>query len=124
MNQPDIKISVEINYIIDQSDPADKRYVFSYHITIKNNSSTAVQLLRRRWLITDANNNIQEVQGTGVVGQQPVLEPEESFCYTSATIIETPIGYMQGNYYLITNDGIEFDTKIPVFRLAIPNAIH
>ena len=122
--QPNIGVTVETDYVQSQSDPDNARYVFAYTITIKNNGSTSAQLLRRRWLITDANDKIQEVQGDGVVGKQPLLQPGEAFTYTSAAMIETPFGYMQGNYYLIADDGIEFDTEIPAFRLSIPHTLH
>jgi ApaG protein len=122
--QHNIGVSVETDYVQSQSDPDNARYVFAYTITIKNNGSTSAQLLRRRWLITDANDKIQEVQGDGVVGKQPLLQPGETFTYTSAAMLETPFGYMQGNYYLIADDGIEFDTEIPAFRLSIPHTLH
>ncbi len=122
--QHNIDVTVETDYVQSQSDPDNARYVFAYTITIKNNGSASAQLLRRRWLITDANDKIQEVQGDGVVGKQPHLQPGESFIYTSAAIIETPFGYMQGSYYLIDDEGIEFDTEIPAFRLSIPHALH
>lgn len=122
--QHNIDVTVETNYVRNQSDPDNARYVFAYHITIKNKGSAPAKLLGRRWLITDANNKIQEVKGKGVVGKQPYLEPGEIFCYTSAAVIETPVGYMQGNYYLIADDGIEFDTEIPAFGLSIPHALH
>jgi ApaG protein len=122
--QHNIDVSVETNYVRNQSDPDNARYVFAYRITIKNNGSTSAKLLGRRWLITDANDKIQEVKGKGVVGKQPHLEPGETFCYTSTAMIETPVGYMQGHYYLIADDGIEFDTEIPAFGLSIPHALH
>ncbi len=120
----DIDIVVETDYLQNQSDPDNKRYVFSYTITIKNNGSVAAQLLRRRWLITDANDKTQEVRGNGVIGKQPYLQTGEKFTYTSATIIETPFGYMRGGYYLIADDGIEFYTAIPAFGLSAPHSLH
>jgi ApaG protein len=123
-NQHNIGVTVETDYVQNQSDPDNARYVFAYTITIKNNGSAPAKLLRRRWLITDANNKIQEIRGDGVVGRQPHLRPGETFTYSSAAMIETPFGYMQGNYYLISDDGIEFDTDIPAFRLSIPHTLH
>jgi ApaG protein len=123
-NQHNIGVTVETDYVQNQSDPDNARYVFAYTITIKNNGSASAKLLRRRWLITDANNKIQEIRGDGVVGRQPHLRPGETFTYSSAAMIETPFGYMQGNYYLISDDGIEFDTDIPAFRLSIPHTLH
>jgi len=95
--QHNIGVTVKTDYVRNQSDPDNARYVFAYTITIKNNGSASAQLLRRRWLITDANDKIQEVQGDGVVGKQPHLQPGDTFTYTSAAMIETPFGYMQGN---------------------------
>jgi len=122
--QHNIDVTVKTAYVRTQSDPDNARYVFAYTITITNNGSVSAKLLRRHWLITDANDKIQEVQGNGVVGKQPHLKPGDIFCYTSATMIETPFGYMQGSYYLITDDGIEFDTEIPVFGLSVPHTLH
>ncbi|MCH8080242.1 MAG: Co2+/Mg2+ efflux protein ApaG [Proteobacteria bacterium] len=119
-----INVSVKTGYVRGQSDPDNARYVFAYTITITNSGSVPAKLLRRRWLITDANGKVQEVRGDGVVGKQPRLEPGDTFCYTSAAVIETPFGYMQGSYYLIADDGIEFDTEIPVFRLSVPHTLH
>ena len=122
--QRNIGVTVETDYVQNQTDPDNARYVFAYTITIKNNGSSSAQLIGRRWLITDANDKIQEVRGEGVVGKQPYLQPGEIFTYTSAAVIETPFGYMQGSYYLITDDGIEFDAEIPAFRLSVPHSLH
>ena len=122
--QHNIDVTVKTAYVRTQSDPDKARYVFAYTITITNNGSISAKLLRRHWLITDANDKIQEVQGDGVIGKQPHLKPGDTFCYTSAAMIETPFGYMQGSYYLITDDGIEFDTEIPVFGLSVPHTLH
>ena len=122
--QHNIGVTVETDYVQNQSDPDNARYVFAYTITIKNNGSTSAQLIGRHWLITDANDKIQEVRGEGVVGKQPYLQPGEIFTYTSAAVIETPFGYMRGSYYLIADDGIEFDTEIPAFRLSTPHSLH
>ncbi len=119
-----INVSVKTGYVRDQSDPDNARYMFAYTITITNNGSVPAKLLGRRWLITDANDKVQEVRGDGVVGKQPRLEPGDTFCYTSAAMIETPFGYMQGSYYLIADDGIEFDIEIPVFGLSVPHTLH
>lgn len=119
-----ILIEVETNYIKDQSEPDDNRYVFSYTITITNKGSVPAQLISRHWIITDANNKVQEVRGQGVVGEQPHLAPGDTFRYTSAAMLETPVGCMQGAYQMITDDGIEFDAEIPVFNLSTPNTLH
>jgi ApaG protein len=82
------------------------------------------QLLTRHWIITDANNKVQEVKGEGVVGEQPHLKPGEQFRYTSGTMLETPVGSMKGSYQMIADDGVEFDAEIPVFTLSIPRTLH
>ena len=119
-----IKINVLSKFISDHSDPDNKKYVFSYEITIKNLSNISTQLISRRWLITDANGKKQEVTGSGVVGEQPVIIPGESYKYSSGAIIETPVGSMQGSYTMHTNEGIQFDAQIPTFTLAIPGILH
>jgi ApaG protein len=119
-----ITVEVETDYIEGQSEPENERYVFSYTITIRNEGGEAAQLLSRHWLITDANGNIQEVTGEGVVGEQPHLKPGEGFQYTSGAMITTPVGSMQGSYQMITDNGNEFDTEIPAFTLAIPRTLH
>lgn len=120
----DIRVEVETMYVDAQSDPEDNRYVFAYTITIRNVGALPARLLRRHWLITDANGKIQEVYGEGVVGEQPYLRPGEGFRYTSATMIETPVGSMQGRYQLIADDGQSFYAEIPPFSLALPHTLH
>jgi ApaG protein len=122
--QYDISISAETQYVNDQSLPEQERYVFAYTITITNNGSMPATLLRRHWLITDANCKVQEVQGDGVIGEQPYLQPGESFQYTSAAVLETPVGCMQGKYEMVADDGKDFDAQIPIFNLATPNTLH
>jgi ApaG protein len=119
-----ITVEVETDYIEGQSEPENERYVFSYTITIRNEGGEPAQLLSRHWLITDANGNIQEVKGEGVVGEQPHLKPGEGFQYTSGAMITTPVGSMQGSYQMVTDNGDEFDTEIPAFTLAIPRTLH
>jgi ApaG protein len=119
-----ITVEVETDYVEGQSEPDNERYVFSYTITIRNEGGEPAQLLSRHWLITDANGNVQEVKGEGVVGEQPHLKPGEGFQYTSGAMITTPVGSMQGSYQMITDNGDEFDTEIPVFTLAIPRTLH
>lgn len=119
-----IGIDVETAYIADQSDPDNDRFVFAYTICISNRGSVAAQLISRHWVITDANQQVQEVKGLGVVGQQPHLDPGESFRYTSGAILETPVGCMEGSYQMRADDGNEFDAPIPAFRLATPNLLH
>lgn len=119
-----IDISVETYYIEAESDAKADRFMFAYTITIKNKSSIAAKLLTRHWIITDANNHVQEVKGKGVIGEQPHLEPKESFKYTSGTIIETPVGSMQGSFHMITDDGDPFEVEIHPFSLAIPRILN
>jgi ApaG protein len=119
-----IKVEVKTTYVREQSEPENNRYVFAYTITITNTGSIPAQLLSRHWVITDANNKVQEVRGEGVVGEQPYLTPGDSFRYTSAAMLETPVGCMQGNYQLIADDGVEFEAEIPVFNLSTPHTIH
>ncbi|MEO8314333.1 MAG: Co2+/Mg2+ efflux protein ApaG [Pseudomonadota bacterium] len=119
-----IRVDVETNYVPDQSDPGTQRYVFSYTITILNEGSEPARLLRRHWLITDANGKIQEVRGDGVVGEQPHLQPGQGFRYSSGAILETPVGTMQGSYQMETDQGARFDAPIAPFRLAMPGILH
>jgi len=122
--QYDIQVEVETAYIQEQSIPEEGRYVFAYTITIKNKGAVAAQLLNRHWIITDANNKVQEVRGEGVVGEQPNLAPGDAFQYTSAAMIETPVGCMQGSYQMIAENGVEFDAEIPAFNLSTPHTLH
>ena len=123
-NNHEITVSVETNYVEDQSSPAENHYVFAYTITIMNNGTVPAKLLSRHWIITDANSRVQEVRGQGVVGEHPHLGPGEVFRYTSAAAIETPIGSMQGSYQMIGDDGTNFDAPIAPFRLAVPHSFH
>lgn len=118
-----IRVDVETGYRDDQSDPGLDRYVFSYTITIRNEGNVPARLLTRHWLITDANGNVQEVRGDGVVGEQPYLKPGQGFRYSSAAVLETPVGSMQGAYQMIGDDGAHFDAPIAPFRLALPGIV-
>ncbi|MFK5893964.1 MAG: Co2+/Mg2+ efflux protein ApaG [Pseudomonadota bacterium] len=119
-----IAVNVSVQYIKEQSMPEKKRYVFAYTINILNRGSVAVRLLSRHWLITDAEGKVQEVRGSGVVGEHPDLKPGEDFTYTSGAIIETPVGSMQGSYQMQAGDGTTFDAEIAAFSLAQPNILH
>jgi ApaG protein len=119
-----IKVAVRSIYIDDESAPEDNKYVFAYTVTIRNVGTVPAQLLTRHWIITDADGKIQEVNGDGVVGEQPRLAPGEDFQYTSAALIETPVGTMGGSYQMVADDGVSFDAEIPLFRLSIPNILH
>ncbi len=119
-----IKISAQVMYLSDQSNPDARRYVFSYTMNIANNGQTPARLLTRHWLITDADGHIQEVHGDGVIGEQPEIAPGQSHTYTSGTIIETPVGAMEGRYGMVSSEGVQFDATIPVFRLALPGILN
>ncbi|TAL42492.1 MAG: Co2+/Mg2+ efflux protein ApaG [Methylovulum sp.] len=111
-------------FIAAQSAPEKDRYVFAYTITITNKGEVPAKLLSRHWLITDANGKIQEVRGEGVVGEQPYLRPGETFRYTSGAMIETPVGTMQGDYTMRSDDGDSFNANVPRFTLSIPRTLH
>ncbi|MDO9468428.1 MAG: Co2+/Mg2+ efflux protein ApaG [Thiobacillus sp.] len=119
-----ISITVNTTYLAEQSDPSADRYVFAYTITIANSGTVAAQLISRHWIITDAENVTQEVKGLGVVGEQPLLRPGESFEYTSGTAMATPVGTMRGTYQMVAEDGNKFDAEIPVFTLSMPRVLH
>jgi ApaG protein len=121
---PTIKIHVQTKYVEEQSTPEKNHYIFAYLITIKNLSDQTVQLLSRRWLITDADGKQMSIEGDGVVGKQPHIESHQEYTYTSATAIETPIGAMQGQYIFKDKHGVEFATEITPFSLAIPNILN
>jgi ApaG protein len=123
-NKYHISINVNTTYLADQSDPSSDRYVFAYTITIANTGTVAAQLISRHWIITDAENVTQEVKGLGVVGEQPLLRPGESFEYTSGTAMATPVGTMRGTYQMVAEDGNKFDAEIPVFTLSMPRVLH
>jgi ApaG protein len=123
-NDCGIEISTRTQYLERQSDPATNSYAFSYTISILNQRAEPVRLLNRHWIITDQNNKIEEVRGKGVVGQQPVIQPGESFEYSSGTIIASEIGDMHGSYTMESSDGDQFEAPIPLFVLAIPSMIH
>lgn len=117
----DITISVSPVYLEDQSSPGDNHYVWAYRVRIENKGGTTVQLKRRHWKITDAYGRIQEVQGAGVVGEQPVLHPGDSYEYTSGTPLPTPSGIMVGRYQMEAEGGERFDVDIPAFSLDSPH---
>ena len=119
-----IEITPVPQFIPEQSDPDDSRYVFAYTITIHNRGELPAQLIARHWIITDANNEVQEVRGLGVVGNQPLLKPGESFEYSSGCALATPVGTMKGSYQMVGEDGTRFDAEIPEFVLAIPRVLH
>ncbi len=113
----DIRVSVTTEYLEEPSRPDE--YVFAYHICIRNHGEQAAQLLSRKWLITDADGNRIEVQGDGVVGEQPVIPPRGEHCYSSFSVLKTPVGCMQGSYQMKAEDGTLFEADIPMFTLAV-----
>jgi ApaG protein len=118
-----IRVEVETSYVDEQSDPNERRFVFSYTITIRNEGAVPARLLTRHWIITDANGKVQEARGDGVVGEQPHLKPGQGFRYTSGAVIETPVGAMQGTYEMIDDEGQRFAAPIQPFRLAMPGIL-
>ncbi len=123
-NSASIRVQVSTAYVDDQSEPSSSRYVFAYTITISNNGGVAARLKSRHWIITDANGKVQEVNGDGVVGEQPHLKPGEQFRYSSGAVLETPVGAMQGLYRMEADNGDRFDAPIPPFTLAVPGMLH
>lgn len=119
-----ITVTPKVAYLPEQSDESAGRYVFSYTITITNTGGIAAQLISRNWIITDANRSSQEVRGLGVVGEQPLIKPGDSFEYTSGTAISTPVGTMRGTYQMVAEDGHQFDAEIPEFILSMPRVLH
>ena len=120
----DIRIQVATSYVDDESEPESDRYVFAYTITISNSGDVPAQLISRHWIITDANGKVQEVNGDGVVGEQPLLNPGEEFRYSSGAVLETPVGAMQGLYRMEADGGVSFDALIAPFTLAVPGLLH
>lgn len=119
-----ITVTTQVDYLPEQSDEAKDRYVFAYTITIKNTGTMTAQLISRHWIITDALQQVQEVRGLGVVGEQPVLKPGEAFQYRSGTAMATPMGNMRGSYQMTAEDGHPFEVEIPEFLLSIPRILH
>ncbi|MFW5451127.1 MAG: Co2+/Mg2+ efflux protein ApaG [Methylophagaceae bacterium] len=120
----EISVDVETTYLEHESDPAKARYLFAYTITIKNSGLSSARLLSRYWKITGGDGHEQEVEGDGVVGQHPYLTPEQEFTYTSAAMLDTPVGMMQGHYMMVDDDGERFEVDIPAFTLSVPQTLH
>lgn len=117
-------VSVKTNYLADQSNEKENRFVFSYTITITNVGSIAAQLISRHWIITDANQQVNEVKGLGVIGAQPLLQPNEQFTYSSGTVLDTSVGTMHGTYQIVAEDGTAFEAIIAPFTLAATRVLH
>jgi len=127
-----VQVQVATAYLPEHSSPEEEQYTFAYTITISNDGDRPVQLLSRHWIITDANNSVQEVRGEGVVGEQPVIDPGDFFRYTSGTTLPTPVGVMEGSYFMVVYDAVDlppespdqFQVPIPAFTLHTPTALN
>ncbi|MDQ6990079.1 MAG: Co2+/Mg2+ efflux protein ApaG [Mariprofundaceae bacterium] len=117
-----IEVVVKAEYM-DEHSKGDE-YVFTYHISIRNQGTKAAQLLSRKWLITDADGNITEVQGDGVIGEQPIIQPQGEHQYSSFSVLKTPVGCMQGSYLMQAENGDLFEAEIPTFTLAVKGVLH
>lgn len=124
MKPYEITVQVQSQFVPEQSDPAQRQYFFAYTVRITNSGQQPAQLISRHWVITDGNNERQEVRGLGLVGQQPLLAPGETFEYTSGCPLGTPVGSMRGSYLCVGEDGRPFDADIPEFVLAMPRTLH
>jgi len=119
-----VAVAVKSEYLEEQSIPEDDRYVFAYHISITNEGDQGATLRSRHWFIADGNNDVHEVKGEGVVGEQPTIEPGETYRYSSGSVLATRVGSMRGYYVMEADDGTLFHATIPVFTLASPNALN
>jgi ApaG protein len=124
MSKYEFSVSVRPQFVPEHSDPDEDKFLFAYTVTIRNTGDITAQLISRHWFITDANNKVEEVQGLGVVGEQPVLRPGEAFEYTSGCPIATPVGSMRGSYQCVAEDGTRFEAPIPEFVLSMPRTLH
>lgn len=126
MSNPEYPVHIDVTsrYIAEQSDPDADRFVFTYDIVVHNNSDQTVQLLTRHWIITDGHGKTQEVRGEGVVGEQPFIEPQTEYRYSSGTLLHTKVGTMHGSFGMQTKAGVDFDARIAPFTLAQPGALH
>jgi len=120
----EIAVKVHTTYLPEQSDETLDRYVFAYTIVLSNTGTVTAQLISRHWVIADGTGGVQEVRGLGVVGEQPLLKPGDSYEYTSGTAISTPVGSMKGSYQMVAEDGLRFDAPIPEFILSVPRILH
>jgi ApaG protein len=124
MAKYEFTVTASPQFIAEQSDPEADQYVFAYTITVHNTGEMTARLLSRHWVITDADGNVEEVKGDGVVGEQPLLRPGEAFRYTSGCPLETPFGSMRGTYHCVAEDGTHFDATVPEFVLSGPRVLH
>ena len=124
MNPHEMSITVKAQYLPEQSDPDSRQFAFAYTVTIRNTGTASIQVIARHWFITDGDNDVQEVRGLGVVGQQPLLRSGEHFEYTSWATLPTPAGIMRGEYFCVTEDAQFFQAPIPEFVLVMPRTLH
>ena len=124
MAKYEFSVSVRPQYLVEHSNPDEQHYVFAYTVTIRNTGEHTAQLVSRHWIITDGNNEIEEVRGDGVVGEQPVLQPGQAFEYTSGCPLPTPVGSKRGSYQCVADDGTAFEAPIPEFVLSTPRKLH
>lgn len=124
MQKYEFTVSAIPHYLANQSEPDEDHYVFAYTVTIRNTGEIAGQLMSRHWIITDGDGQVHEVRGEGVVGKQPVIQPGESFEYTSGCPLSTPVGSMKGSYQCVATDGTRFEASIPEFVLSMPSTLH
>jgi ApaG protein len=124
MHKYEFTVSTVPHFLADQSEPEEDHYFFAYTVTIRNTGEVAGQLISRHWIITDGDGQVHEVRGEGVVGKQPVLQPGESFEYTSGCPLTTPVGSMKGSYQCVAADGTKFKADIPEFVLSMPRTLH
>ena len=124
MAKYEFTVTVLPRFLPEQSDPDNDKYLFAYTIRIVNSGQTAAQLISRHWIITDANQHVEEVRGPGVVGEQPRLAPGEAFEYTSGCPLPTSFGSMRGSYQCVAEDGTSFEVPIPEFLLSVPRTLH
>ncbi|MCH8078134.1 MAG: Co2+/Mg2+ efflux protein ApaG [SAR324 cluster bacterium] len=120
----EVEVSVESFFLESESDPEQNRFSFAYRVQLKNLGEETVQLISRHWIITDSVGKIQHVKGPGVVGEQPVLKPGASYEYTSGSRLESPMGTMEGTYQMVTDEGENFDIRIPMFTLSVPGTLN
>jgi ApaG protein len=120
----DLSVSVSPRFVPEQSDPGEQQFVFAYTVRITNTGEHPAQVISRHWIITDGNQRVQEVRGLGIVGQQPLLAPGETFEYTSGCPLPTPVGTMRGTYHCVGENGIPFEVPISEFVLAMPRTLH
>ncbi len=120
----DVKVTAQSFFLPDQSDEENDQYVFAYTVRIENTGQIPAQVISRHWIITDADSQVQEVRGMGVVGEQPVLKPGQHFEYTSGSSINTIVGTMRGTYQMVAEDGTRFDAIVPEFTLSVPRVLH